>query len=417
MPTSQDPFPLPLPVIIDLRIQPRSYHDVQHYAEETVNVHSLPNGKPLKQVILENLPESQRAEFESQFWPVFESVDGAARLVAQLPTVYTPAQVANWDEKPFKFWELCGHYYRAQSRWHEALALFHSLYDHMLLFEPAPGIHVHKGNPLLWTSVCYEELGCPVLARRYLMLATCEEGILEQGKIPAQTSGVYFRWVWQYGMDHGELTSYAAKIWELYLQNPDEARFPEWILQNLGDQWMTGYPSSREAGLYRITTAYARRLMSRLGSGDGTALQFLSRYLLSAIPGCRAYGPVTSQSTDYDVVCAIEGMDLDFRSDLGRYFICECKDWKEPADFSALAKFCRVLDSAKCRFGILFSKQGISGARNERYAKREQLKVFQDRGMVVIVISESDLERLVDGSNFITMLRERYERVRLDLPD
>jgi hypothetical protein len=69
----------------------------------------------------------------------------------------------------------------------------------------------------------------------------------------------------------------------------------------------------------------------------------------------------TSKSTDYDIICTMEGFDLDFRSELGRYFVCESKDWESPADFTVLAKFCWVLDSIKSRFGILFSKSGISG--------------------------------------------------------
>src|ERR1700690_258732 len=178
---------------------------------------------------------------------------------------------------------------------------------------------------------------------------------------------------------------------------------------------MAGSPSPLEAGLYIITASYATRLLNRLGSGDGKALERLARYLLSSIPGCRAYKPQRSHSTDYDVVCALEGTDLDFRSDLGRYFICECKDWKRRADFTAFAKFCRVLDSAKCQFGILFSKRDISGKGKTTNAEREQLKVFQDRGLVVVVISGPDLSHLAAGANLITMLRERYEGVRLDL--
>jgi len=73
------------------------------------------------------------------------------------------------------------------------------------------------------------------------------------------------------------------------------------------------------------------------------------------------------------------------------------------------------LDSMKSRFGILFSKKGITGAGKSDYAEREQLKVFQDRGMVIIVIDESDLEKIAAGANFIAMLREKYELVRLDL--
>jgi len=80
-----------------------------------------------------------------------------------------------------------------------------------------------------------------------------------------------------------------------------------------------------------------------------------------------------------------------------------------------MAKFCRVLDSVKCRFGILFSKCGISGEGCTRDAEREQLKVFQDRGMVIVVVDEKDLKHVADGGNLVSLLRAKYERVRLDL--
>ena len=111
----------------------------------------------------------------------------------------------------------------------------------------------------------------------------------------------------------------------------------------------------------------------------------------------------------------MEGFEVDFRSELGRYFVCECTDWDSPADFTLLAKFCRVLDSVKSRFGILFSKQGISGEGKNRDAGLEQLKVFQDRGMVIVVIDQSDLEQVANGANFISLLRTKYENVRLNL--
>ena len=111
----------------------------------------------------------------------------------------------------------------------------------------------------------------------------------------------------------------------------------------------------------------------------------------------------------------MEGPELDFRSELGRYFVCECKDWDRPADFTTMAKFCRVLDSTKSRFGILFSRSGISGQKQTLYAAREQLKVFQDRGMVIVVIDFKDIERISAGENFINLLRTKYESVRLDL--
>ena len=76
---------------------------------------------------------------------------------------------------------------------------------------------------------------------------------------------------------------------------------------------------------------------------------------------------------------------------------------------------CRVLDSVKSRFGILFSKSGISGEGRARNAELEQLKIFQDRGTVIVVIDKNDLEKLAKGANFVGLLRRRYERVRLNL--
>jgi hypothetical protein len=111
----------------------------------------------------------------------------------------------------------------------------------------------------------------------------------------------------------------------------------------------------------------------------------------------------------------MEGFDLDFRSELGRHFVCECKDWKKPADFSVMAKFCRVLDSTKSRFGILFSKNGITGKGKTTDGEREQLKLFQDRGIVIVVLSLDDLRQVGEGTNLIALLRSQYETVRLDL--
>ena len=111
----------------------------------------------------------------------------------------------------------------------------------------------------------------------------------------------------------------------------------------------------------------------------------------------------------------MDGLDVDFRSELGRYFVCECKDWASPADFTTMAKFCRVLDSTKSRFGLLFSSSGITGGGKTVFAEREQLKVFHDRGIVIVVLDREDVQAVAGGKNLISLLRDRYEAVRLDI--
>ena len=344
--------------------------------------------------------------------PLFQQRDAAARLMATLPAKYSPADVS----KPTgdRAWELAGLFFLTSGRVHEALGLFWGLYQRMLEAQGTAG-RVHKGMPLVWISDCFQQLGFPVHAKRYLMLTLCEDALRENGLVSPDTTGIYFRLVWGQGLPDEDLRRYAARFYELAHEIPQDAVFPEALLQRVDDGWLTELPSANEASSYRINPQYVRHLLTKLGDGTGEALELLAEYLMSCMPGCRTRRRERSGSTDYDIVCAMEGFDVDFRSELGRYFVCECKDWASPADFTVMAKFCRVLDSTKSRFGILFSKSGVSGAGETQFAEREQLKVYYDRGIVIVVLNLASLEKVASGANLIALLRRQYEIVRLDL--
>jgi hypothetical protein len=265
-------------------------------------------------------------------------------------------------------------------------------------------------------SECYAGMGYRATAHRYLMLTLVEDAIKGGGEITFG-SGTYPRLVWSGLLSEDELKRYAKKAHELYVSNQLKASYPEWVLQGLDRDWITQAPAPSEAAVFDANRRYLDRLINRLGDGSGRNLEALANYLLSCMPGCRtAPGRQSSFSTDYDVICSVEGLETDFRSELGRYFVCECKDKsREPATVTDLAKFCYVLDSIKARFGILFSKRGISGEDGTQYASRERLKVFQNRGIIIVIIDEQDLNHLRNGANFISLLRRKYEEVRLDL--
>jgi hypothetical protein len=166
---------------------------------------------------------------------------------------------------------------------------------------------------------------------------------------------------------------------------------------------------------YTLRINHILSTFSNFSATAREALEELAEYLMSCMPGCRTARRQRSGSTDYDLVCGMEGLEVDYRSELGRSVVCECKDWNHPADFTTMAKFCRVLDSTKARFGILFSKNGLSGRGRTEFAEREQLKIFHDRGIVIVVLDLADLVKVGDGGNLIHLLREKYEDVRLDL--
>lgn len=249
------------------------------------------------------------------------------------------------------------------------------------------------------------------------MLTLIEDAVACGGTVRPDEHGSYFRAAWHFGLSHDLIGRYGQEAHRLYSGDNEPGAFPEWILQHLDHEWITGYPSLAETYLYPSNPLYLRYLLDRLGDETGKQMEVLAEYLMGVIPGCRVYRRKRSHSTDYDLVCAIEGLQADFRAEFGRYFVCEVKDWKKPAGFSEFAKFCRVLDSVKARFGIMFSKSGLSGKKSGDDATREQMKVFQDRGVIIIVISEQDLREVAKpgGRNFISLLRARYENVRLDL--
>jgi restriction endonuclease len=221
--------------------------------------------------------------------------------------------------------------------------------------------------------------------------------------------------VWIHGISDEEFRRYALDAWKASQKDSRAPFFPEWALQELDQKWMMEYPSTTEASFYVANSAYVRWLMSTLGAGDGKALERLAHYLLSCVPGFRARMRVRSQSTDYDVYCAIEGPTYDFRSEIGRYFLCESKDWQRRVDVTTVLKFKGILDSAKCRFGIIFSRNGISGSAKSQHAEREILKTGQG-GITILSISEDELNQVAAGNNFFSILRDLYERGHLDLP-
>ena len=355
-----------------------------------------------------------REKLPDDLYLVLDRRDGAAEFIRELPHRFKPTSVM--DGQPNQdAWISVAAFYSAQGRVNEALSIYSALYDHMLVAEEETGTRYHKGTPLVWMSDCYARFGYNLISRRYLILTLVEDAIRESGKVSPDTTGTYFRLVWGGGLSDTQLKRYAEEIYALHQANTVEAIYPEWVVQHLDKSWITQVPAPQEVGVYAANVRYVRKLLAGLGDGTGKTLELLADYVLSCMPGCRTTRHVQTPSTDLDVVCSMEGFDVDFRSELGRYFVCECKDWDSPADFTSLAKFCRVLDSVKSRFGILFSKHGISGEGKNRDAGLEQLKVFQDRGMVIVVIDENELGQVANGANFISLLRTKYENVRLNL--
>lgn len=369
------------------------------------------------QFISENAPSPLKKAALVQ--SVFVEQDCLVRLLDELHSHIPPEAIAPSTEvnsTQCDVWSFFGVLLMLQGKAFQAIEVFNALYMRMLAHQSATSDRFHKGLPLFHMSQCYQTLGRNLHAKRYMMMTLCEDAVTGGGTLNLRQTGSYGRLAWLYGLSDHQIQSYAKEAHAEYDSHRSEGAMPEWLLQQLDQHWKTEIPSTQEAGAYHITQPYCQFLMNRLGTGDGKELERLAEYLVSAMPGCRTYRRARTYSTDYDVIGTFEGPIADFRSELGRYFVCECKDKVEDkASFTDIAKFCRVLDSVKAKFGIIFCPAGHSGAGQAQNADREILKVYQDRGIVIVVVDRDDLRRVAEGANFVSMLREKYEVIRLDL--
>ncbi len=385
----------------------------------------------LKTTPISNYKISVEDEFDSKvpnkYKEIFENRDSGYYILKMLKDDYKPHQIISGKEdqnmRDQRIWELIGLRYSKVNRWFEALQIFYALYQHMLKWQIENNDWTHKAMPLVWMADIYHRINFKATSKAFMMMVLVDDSIrdlTDKGSLNIKDGGTYFRLRYKYGMSHEEITGYSKKIYDLYIKNNgiDFYRFPEYILQKIDHNWKSELPTLDEYSYYSCNPVYIEFLEKKKKDGSGKALENLAAYLISCIPGSRVFerGRQRDGGSDYDALCSIDGQLSDFRSDLSRYFICECKDLtKDAVDFTTIAKLSRVLTSIKSNFGIIFTNKGVSGKGKMKSGEKEIFKIYQDSGMVILVIDESDIRTLKEGGNLIGMIRTKYERIRLDL--
>jgi hypothetical protein len=117
--------------------------------------------------LLEKITQELNERLEPSLLPLFGQRDGAARLAQALPKIYSPDKIIEGSSE-CRAWELAGLHFLHRGRPHEALPIFASLYDHMLIGQDG-GNRIHKGLPLVWIYECYLMMGFVALPKRFLM--------------------------------------------------------------------------------------------------------------------------------------------------------------------------------------------------------------------------------------------------------
>jgi hypothetical protein len=138
-----------------------------------------------------------------------------------------------------------------------------------------------------------------------------------------------------------------------------------------------------------LVIALNRCQQAKDNNGKGKLLErfaapFLSHILGFHIPedGIR----VRTASEELDVAVQIPGPQHHVR--YGTFTICECKNWSSPVSWDELAAFREKLKARNCNFGIFIALNGVTAGF------REKMKAYLRDGVVIALLTETELKRL-----------------------
>jgi hypothetical protein len=153
----------------------------------------------------------------------------------------------------------------------------------------------------------------------------------------------------------------------------------------------------------------------------GVSLEDLALYLLMLLPGCVPHKNVLAEQRMFESDVLIHNLSpaSTVITDLfGRHFLIECKNRKEKADSAIIGYFLYRMKLTHTRFGIIFSKSGITGGKNHEAAHELTRRAFHEDHLICVLISNEDLEKFGRGTeiNFWWLLLEKIEALRFGKP-
>jgi restriction endonuclease len=107
---------------------------------------------------------------------------------------------------------------------------------------------------------------------------------------------------------------------------------------------------------------------------------------------------------ELDVTVEIPG--LQHHVCYGTLTICECKNWSSPVSWDELATFREKLKARNCSFGIFIALNGVTAGF------REKLKAYLRDGVVIALLTKTELRRLEQRVEPEAILKDAYYATR-----
>lgn len=103
-----------------------------------------------------------------------------------------------------------------------------------------------------------------------------------------------------------------------------------------------------------------------------------------------------------------------FLSEIGRFFLGECKNENESVGITHVSKIQNNLSKHRMNLAVLFSRKNIAGAGKFEGAQGEVISAFRANGERILCIPFDDLKTICTAKiNFLSYLKEKDKELRL----
>lgn len=121
-------------------------------------------------------------------------------------------------------------------------------------------------------------------------------------------------------------------------------------------------------------------------------------------------------TSEIDILARYEGSETrTFFDSCGEYLLIECKNWGVPADAKTIRDFAGKMADCDVTLGIFLSRSGVTGRSHGEDALGVIRNQWHQHRRVIIVVSEEDIDGLVNPVDWYLLLLDRYERVRFQV--
>ena len=171
-----------------------------------------------------------------------------------------------------------------------------------------------------------------------------------------------------------------------------------------------------EINLNNFESAYSRfkksyEISNKSNKEKKDALEDLAKKMFDLIPRFKVIDiNVLTEAEEIDLVVNIQSFIPHIFDILGFFFLIECKNLNEKVDAKQVTSFGEKIISKQLRGGILISRKGITGKKQDEASKRK-IRDYANKGIIILSLDTNDINDISKGINPLFVLMRAYCRM------